>query len=94
MTAAPASGPRLKRRGLLTLAALTTLPAACGREPAIAEPAPPASRHDHVTATARPIRQPQAADSRSYGWPSAAGATLRPTTPTRTTIVRRYGSIW
>ena len=41
MTAAPASGPRLKRRELLTLAALTTLPAACGREPAAAETAAP-----------------------------------------------------
>ena len=34
----------------------------------------------------------QAAASRSYGWPSAAGGMLRPTTPARMTIVRRYGS--
>ena len=34
----------------------------------------------------------QVAASRSYGWPSAAGGMLRPTTPARTTIVTRYGS--
>ena len=33
----------------------------------------------------------QVAASRSYGWPSAAGGMLRPTTPARTTIVTRYG---
>jgi hypothetical protein len=33
MTAASNGGPRLKRRGLLTLAALAALPAACSREP-------------------------------------------------------------
>ena len=41
MTVAPASGPRLGRRGLLTIAALATLPAACGRQPAAAETAAP-----------------------------------------------------
>jgi hypothetical protein len=39
--AASPGGPRLGRRGLLTLAGLATLPAACSREPA-AEAAPPA----------------------------------------------------
>jgi len=34
MTAAPPGGPRLARRGLLTLAALAALPAACGRKSA------------------------------------------------------------
>ena len=33
----------------------------------------------------------QVADSRSYGWPSAAGGVLRPTTPARTMIVTMYG---
>ena len=34
----------------------------------------------------------QVAASRSYGWPSAAGGMLRPTTPARMMIVTRYGS--
>jgi hypothetical protein len=34
----------------------------------------------------------QVADSRSYGRPSAAGGTLRPTIPARMMIVTRYGS--
>ena len=34
----------------------------------------------------------RSAASRSYGWPSAAGGMLRPTTPARTTIVTTYGS--
>jgi Glycosyl hydrolase family 26 len=45
MTAAPPGGPRLRRRGLLTLAALATLPAACGHQSPVeaAEAAPPAA---------------------------------------------------
>ena len=39
----------------------------------------PIARHVYVAA------------SRSYGWPSAAGGMLRPTTPARITIVTRYG---
>ena len=34
----------------------------------------------------------QVAASRSYGWPSAAGGMLRPTTPARMMMVTRYGS--
>ncbi len=34
----------------------------------------------------------QVAASRSYGWPSAAGGMLRPTTPARMMIVTRYGT--
>ena len=41
MTAAPSDGPRLKRRGLLTIAALATLPAACGRDTTAAADAAP-----------------------------------------------------
>ena len=41
-----------------------------------------ASRRDAVT-------NRYVADSRSYGWPSAAGGMLRPTTPARITIVTR-----
>ena len=35
----------------------------------------------------------QCAPSFTYGWPTAAGATLRPTTPARTMIVRMYGAL-
>jgi len=41
MTAAPPGGPRLARRGLLTMAALAALPAACSRESAAADSVPP-----------------------------------------------------
>jgi len=34
----------------------------------------------------------QCAPSFTYGWPTAAGAMLRPTTPASTMIVRMYGS--
>lgn len=39
-----------------------------------------------------PGRFAQVRVSRSYGWPTAAGAMLRPTTPARMMIVMRYGS--
>jgi len=38
------------------------------------------------------VRVAQCAPSLTYGCPTAAGATLRPTTPARTMIVRMYGS--
>src|SRR3954453_17383284 len=41
---------------------------------------------------ALPFLAGQWAASRSYGWPSAAGGMLRPTTPARMMIVSRYGS--
>ena len=43
-------------------------------------------------AIGRPVVEPgQLAPSLTYGRPSAAGGTLRPTTPARTTSVNRYG---
>src|SRR6185295_4114420 len=39
-----------------------------------------------------PFLAGQWAASRSYGWPSAAGGMLRPTTPARMMIVTRYGT--
>ena len=41
---------------------------------------------------ASPIVRRQVRASFAYGWPTAAGATLRPTNPARTTIVTMYGS--
>jgi hypothetical protein len=75
MTAAPDGGPRLKRRGLLTLAALAVLPAAaCSRESADAadveavqppigtmpSAAPVSSLGSAVTVTAAPSASPSA----------------------------------
>ena len=46
-----------------------------------------------MVASAVPARSSvRCAPSLTYGWPTAAGATLRPTTPASTTIVRTYGS--
>ena len=43
---------------------------------------------------ASPIVRRQVRASFAYGCPTAAGATLRPTNPARTTIVTMYGSAW
>ncbi|MDT5040177.1 MAG: hypothetical protein QOE51_1162 [Actinoplanes sp.] len=84
MTTASPGGPRLHRRGLLTVAALATLPAACGHQSAAeaAAPAPPAApapspaavRSPAPTAVVGPAATVNAGAAAAYATPPTESA--------------------